>query len=153
LDKPSCASFSNPLPSELARDCANTSPIRSADDPAYLPDTSHSLPASASLCDASPPTSYSLPVTTTPSAWFGFRLRAYLAWRDLVNLEKRDPGLENEIKLIWKRSRFSGFRFQVSGFVFQKFGGLKQRVFGHRWSRAFRCGRANSKLLDKTIQK
>ncbi|NBS52796.1 MAG: glycosyltransferase family 2 protein, partial [Spartobacteria bacterium] len=34
LDKPSCASFSNPLPSELALDCANTSPIRSADAPA-----------------------------------------------------------------------------------------------------------------------
>jgi len=140
LDKPSCASFSNPLPSELARDCANTSPIRSADDPAYLPDTSHSLPASASLCDASPATSYSLPVTTTPSAWFGFRLRAYLAWRDLVNLEKRDPSLEKEMELIWKRSRFSGFRFQVSGFVFQKLGGLKQRMVGHRYSAVFRCG-------------
>jgi hypothetical protein len=76
---------------------------------------------------------------------FGFRLRAYLAWRDLVNLEKRDPGLENEIKLIWKRSRFSGFRFQVSGFVFQKLGGLKQRVFGHRWSSAFRCGKMGFK--------
>ncbi|MCX6975820.1 MAG: glycosyltransferase family 2 protein, partial [Verrucomicrobia bacterium] len=139
LGKPSGAAFSNPLPSELARDCANTSPIRSADVPASSPETSHSSLATAPEALA-PASSYSLPVTTPPSAWFGFRLRAYLAWRDLVNLEKRDPGLEKEIELIWKRSRFSGFRFPVSGFVFQKLGGLKQRVFGHRWSAAFRCG-------------
>jgi glycosyltransferase involved in cell wall biosynthesis len=47
LDKPSCAAFSNPLPSELARDCANTSLNRSAIGPAYLPATSYSLPATA----------------------------------------------------------------------------------------------------------
>ena len=76
---------------------------------------------------------------------FGFRLRAYLAWRDLVNLDKRDPVLEKEIELIWKRSRFSGFRFSVSGFVIQKVGGLKQRLVGHRWSAAFRCGKMGFK--------
>lgn len=45
LDKPSGAAFSNPSPSELARDSENTSLIRSADGPATLPATSHSLPA------------------------------------------------------------------------------------------------------------
>jgi glycosyltransferase involved in cell wall biosynthesis len=144
LDKPSCAAFSNPLPIELARDCANTSPIRSADVPASSPETSHSSFATAPEALA-PATSYSLPVTTTPSAWFGFRLRAYLVWRDLVKLEKRDPGLEKEMELIWKRNPVSGFRFQVSGFVFQKFAGLKQRVFGHRYSAAFRCGKMGFK--------
>ena len=47
LDKPSCAVFSNPLPSELARECENTSLNRSANGPAYLPATSYSLPATA----------------------------------------------------------------------------------------------------------
>jgi hypothetical protein len=44
---------------------------------------------------------------------FGFRLRAYLAWRDLVNLEKRDSSLEKEIELIWKRNPIFGFWLQV----------------------------------------
>lgn len=34
LGNPSCAAFSNPSTNELALDCANTSPIRSADAPA-----------------------------------------------------------------------------------------------------------------------
>ena len=47
LDKPSCAVFSNPLPSELARECENTSLIRTSIGPAYSPATSYSLPATA----------------------------------------------------------------------------------------------------------
>ena len=47
LDKPSGAAFSNPFTSELARDSENTSLIRSADNPASLPATSHSLPVTA----------------------------------------------------------------------------------------------------------
>jgi hypothetical protein len=43
LDKPSCAAFSKPSTSELARDSEITSLIRSADDPA----TSYSLPVTA----------------------------------------------------------------------------------------------------------
>jgi glycosyltransferase involved in cell wall biosynthesis len=47
LDKPSGAVFSNPSTSELARDSENTSLIRSADDPASSPATSHSQHATA----------------------------------------------------------------------------------------------------------
>jgi peptidoglycan/LPS O-acetylase OafA/YrhL len=50
------AAFSNPSASELARAFENTSLIRSADNPAFSPITSHSLPATASLCDAAPST-------------------------------------------------------------------------------------------------
>jgi len=44
---------------------------------------------------------------------FGFRLRAHLDWRNLVNLEKRDSSLEKEIELIWKRNPIFGFWLQV----------------------------------------
>jgi glycosyltransferase involved in cell wall biosynthesis len=47
LDKPSCAVFSNPLPSELARECENRSLNRFAIGPAYSPATSYPLPATA----------------------------------------------------------------------------------------------------------
>jgi glycosyltransferase involved in cell wall biosynthesis len=47
LDKPSCAAFSKPSTSELARDSENTLLIRSADGPASSPATSHSLPVTA----------------------------------------------------------------------------------------------------------
>ena len=50
------ATFSNPSASQLARDSENISLIRSADHPASSPATSHSLPATASLCDAAPST-------------------------------------------------------------------------------------------------
>jgi GT2 family glycosyltransferase len=73
---------------------------------------------------------------------FGFRLRAYEAWRDLENFF---PGEENELKNelqgIWKRNWFSGSRFQISGFVLRKLGGLKLRVLGYREHASFRCGR------------
>ena len=48
LDKPSGAAFSNPSTSQLARDCENTSPTRSASRPA-LPATSYSLLATRAL--------------------------------------------------------------------------------------------------------
>jgi hypothetical protein len=73
---------------------------------------------------------------------FGFRLRAYEAWRDL---EKFFPGEENELKNelqgIWKRNWFSGSRFQASGFVLRKLGGLKLRLLGYREHASFRCGK------------
>ena len=50
------AAFSNPSVSQLARDSENISLIRSADTPSSSPATSHSLPATASLCDAAPST-------------------------------------------------------------------------------------------------
>ena len=51
LDKPSGAAFSNPSTSELAWDSENTSLTRSASEPASLPKTSHSLPATSSPPD------------------------------------------------------------------------------------------------------
>jgi glycosyltransferase involved in cell wall biosynthesis len=123
---------SDPLASELARDSENTSLNRSAIGPAPSPDTRNSLLA-----------------TTTPSAWFGFRLRGYEAWRDLRAFF---PGeyldLESGLEGIWKRSKFSDFRFQFSGFLQRKLGGLKQRFVGHRWSRAFRCELASKTSLE-----
>ena len=91
------AAFSNPFTSELARDSENTSLTRFASAP------------------ASPPaTSYSLPVTHRPSAWFGFRLRAYEAWRDLKRFFPEGEGeLKKELQGIWKKNRFSVFSFQV----------------------------------------
>jgi GT2 family glycosyltransferase len=89
-----------------------------------------------------PATSYSLPVTRRPSAWFGFRLRAYEGWRDLEKFFPEGEGeLKKELKGIWKLSAFSVFSFQFSGFVLRKLGGLKQRVLGYREHASFRCGR------------
>jgi len=84
--------------------------------------------------------------STTPSAWFAFRLRAYEAWRDL---EKFFPDGETELKKelqgIWKRNWFSGSRFQVSGFMLRKWGGLMNRIFGHRVKGCFRPGKFTSR--------
>jgi hypothetical protein len=119
-----CASKSDSLASELAVSPVSESLTRSAIGPA-----------------SSPATRNPLLVTTTPSAWFGFRLRVYEAWRDLRAFF---PGeyldLENELEEIWKRSRISGFGFQVSGFVLRKLGGLLQRLTGSRAKRSFRVG-------------
>ena len=86
-----------------------------------------------------------LPATTTPSAWFGFRLRVYKAWRDL---EKFFPAegdeLKNELQGIWKRNWFSGSRFQVSGFALRKLGGLKLRLLGYREHASFRSRKLSS---------
>ena len=116
------AEFSNPSTSELARDCENTSLNR----------TTIGL-ASAEALDAG---RWSLDST---SAWFGFRLRAYEAWRDLrAFFPKECLDLEDGLEKIWKKNRFSAFSFQFSGFLIRIWGGLKQRVVGHRCSRVFR---------------
>ena len=79
--------------------------------------------------------------TLDPSAWFGFRLRAYEAWRDLRAFFPGEYlGLESGLEGIWKKSKFSVFSFQFSVFLRQKLGGLKQRIIGHRWPGSFRCG-------------
>jgi glycosyltransferase involved in cell wall biosynthesis len=125
-----CAAESDPLACELAVSPVSESLTRSAIGPA-----------------SSPATRNPLLVTTTPSAWFGFRLRAYEAWRDLRAFF---PGeyldLEKELKKIWKRSRISGFGFQVSGFVLRKWGGLMNRIFGHRVKGCFRPGKFTSRV-------
>ena len=73
---------------------------------------------------------------------FGFRLRAYEAWRDMERFFPAEEGeLKNELKGIWKRNWFSGSRFQFSGFVLRKLGGLKQQLLGYRENTSFRCGR------------
>jgi len=104
------------------------------------------LGARPSTGSRSPATRYSLPVYSTPAAWFGFRLRAYQAWRDLRAFfpgEYQD--LETGLQAIWKRNGFSVFGFQVSGFLMRKLGGLKQRLVGHRWPSSF-C----SEMVTKT---
>jgi hypothetical protein len=76
---------------------------------------------------------------------FGFRLRAYEAWRDLQKFfPAEEDELKNDLQGIWKRNWFSGFRFQVSGFMFRKLGGLKLRVLGYREHASFRCGKFSS---------
>ena len=125
------ASESDSLPSKLAHSPVCESLVRSMDGPASQPDTRHSLP-----------------VTSTPSAWFGFRLRAYEAWRDLENFFPDEWGeLKNELQGIWKRHWFSGFRFEVSGFVFRKMGGLRLRVLGYREHASFRCCKFTSFIV------
>ncbi len=107
---------------------------------------SESLTRSASIPASSPATRHPSLATTTPSVWFGFRLRAYEAWRDLRAFF---PGeyldLETGLQAIWKRNGFSVFGFQVSGFLMRKLGGLKQRLVGHRWPSSF-C----SEMVTKT---
>jgi len=127
-----CADASEPdsLTSKLADSPVSESLTRPASGPAFLPATSYSLLATAPEA------------LTTPSSWFGFRLRAYEAWRDLEKFFPHGEGeLKNELQGIWKRNWFSGFRFQVSGFALRKLGGLKWRVLGYRENTSFRCGK------------
>ena len=142
------AAFSNPSASELARDSENTSPSRCASPPASSLATSHSLlatvpeaPSPATAPTAlTPATSYSLPVTHRPSAWFGFRLRAFEAWRDLGRFfPDGEEELKKEVEGIWKRSAFSVFSFQFSGFFLRKLAGMKLRVLGYREHSSFQC--------------
>lgn len=111
------ADLSNPSASELERDCEKILPNLTAIGSAY---------PSASI---------------SPSAWFGFRLRAYDAWRDLRAFF---PGeyldLESGLEKIWRRSRLSDFRFWFSGFIFRKIAGMMHRVIGSRVKRSFRVG-------------
>jgi hypothetical protein len=125
LDKPSGVALSNPYTSELARDPADTSLTRSADD----------LLASRKQSDENP-----VNLVNPVKNCFGFRLRAYEAWRDLERFFPAEEGeLKNELQRIWKRNWFSGSRFQASGFVLRKLGGLKLRVLGYREHASFRC--------------
>ena len=90
-----------------------------------------------------------LPATTTPSSCFGFRLRAYEAWRDL---EKFFPGEENELKenlerIFLQKRKFrktETLKYQAAGFLLRKLGGLKLRVLGYRENTSFRCGKFSS---------
>jgi glycosyltransferase involved in cell wall biosynthesis len=125
LDKPSGVALSNPYKSELARDSENTSLTRSADH----------LLASRKQSDENP-----VNLVNPVKNCFGFRLRAYEAWRDLEKFFPAEEGeLKNELQRIWKRNWFSGSRFQVSGFVLRKLAGLKLRVLGYRENASFRC--------------
>ena len=120
-----CAAEPDSLTSKLADSPVSESPTRSASAPA-----------------SSPATSYSLPVTHLPSAWFGFRLRAYEAWRDLVKFfPYEEDKLKKDLEGIWRKNQFSVFSFQGVGFVLRKLGGLKLRVLGYREHASFRCGR------------
>jgi GT2 family glycosyltransferase len=81
----------------------------------------------------------------SPVQWFGYRLRAYEAWQDL---EKFFPGEKGDFKekleriflLTQKNRKVEMFIYKAAGFLIRKFGGLKQRIVGHRWSKAYRCG-------------
>jgi glycosyltransferase involved in cell wall biosynthesis len=93
-----------------------------------------------------------LPFTTMPSSLLGFCLRAYEAWKDLLQLDEHDRDLEKALEKIWKRGIFSGLGLQVSSFLLCKWGGLKHRIFGHRWSSSFRCGVVDKKMADSILQ-
>jgi hypothetical protein len=90
-----------------------------------------------------------LPATTTPSSCFGFRLRAYEAWRDL---EKFFPAEEDELKenlerIFLQKRKFrktETLKYQAAGFLLRKLGGLKLRVLGYREHTSFRCGKFSS---------
>jgi GT2 family glycosyltransferase len=143
------AAFSNPSTSELARDSENTSLTRFASEPASsLPAISRSLLAKAPKAP-SPATSYSLLATapeafTTPSAWFGFRLRAYEAWRDLERFFPEGEGeLKENLKRIFlgkrKFPKTEMLKYQAAGFLLRKLAGVKLRVLGHRVKGCFRA--------------
>ena len=122
------ASESGSLASKLADSPVSESPTRSASAP-----------------DSSPVTHNPSLATTTPSSWFGFRLRAYEAWRDLrAFFPAEESQLKNDLKRIWKKNSFSVFSFQFSGFLIRKLGGLKLRVLGYREHTSFRCRKFTS---------
>lgn len=81
---------------------------------------------------------------TAPSAWFGYRLRVYEAWKDL---EKFFPGEQEELKA--KLSELGGldggkmkkWRYDAAGWWVRKAGGVKKRLSGYREHRVFRCAR------------
>jgi len=108
---------------------------------------SESLTRYASAPASLPTTSCSLTVTRRPSAWFGFRRRAYEAWWDLEKFFPEGEGeLKKELQEIWRRSVFSGIGFRLSGFVLRKWGGMRSRIFGHRVKGCFRPGKFTSRV-------
>jgi glycosyltransferase involved in cell wall biosynthesis len=81
----------------------------------------------------------------SPVQWFGYRLRVYEAWQDLEKFfpaEKSDlkEKLEQIVFPMQKNRKVEMFIYKAAWFLIRKFGGLKQRIVGHRWSNAYRCG-------------
>lgn len=148
------AAFSNPSTSELARASENTSPTRFASDPALAaepprPDYEGLISDSAGGAKALDARLSAIDASTTPSAWFGFRLRAYESWRDLGRFfPDGERELKNELQGIWRKNGFSGFGFQFSGFVLRKWAGLKLRVLGYREHQSYHCQIASKVFLQ-----
>ena len=125
----------------LQMDSQKLQSIRMANDTSASKGDSSSVP----IRDIRGSNFYILDSSTPPSAWFGFRLRAYEAWRDLEKFfPAEEDELKNELQGIWKRNWFSGSKFQVSGFALRKLGGLKLRVLGYREHASFRCSKFSS---------
>jgi len=123
------ASGSGSLASKLADSPVSESPARCASGPA----SDEALDSGRSTLDSAP-------------SWYGFRLRAYEAWRDL---EKFFPTEENELKenlerMFLQKRKFrktETLKYQAAGFLLRKLGGLKLRVLGYRENTSFRCGK------------
>lgn len=95
---------------------------------------------------------HSKALDSAPS-WFGVRLRAYRAWRDLRGFfpgEYQD--LESGLEKIWKRNWFSVFGFPFSAFFLRIWAGAKFRFMGHRWLGCFRCEMASKASLEALRQ-
>jgi len=116
--------------------------IRIANDPSASVEYSSSV----LIRDIRGSNSATLDSSTPPAEWYGFRLRAYEAWRDLEKFfPDEEDELKNELQAIWKKNRFSGFGFRFSGLVLRKWGGLMNQIFGHRVKGCFRPGKFTSR--------
>jgi hypothetical protein len=116
--------------------------IRTANDPS----ASGEYSSSVLIRDIRGSNSATLDSSTPPAEWYGFRLRAYEAWRDLEKFfPEEEDELKNELQGIWKKYRFSGLGFQVSGFMLRNWGGLMNQIFGHRVKVCFRPRRFTSR--------
>jgi len=168
LDKPSGGALSNPSTSELARDSENTSHARFAIGPAEALRADQIELGSAGGNQLADSEGFSEDQTHTASKkqrdkkpvnfvnsvknCFGFRLRAYEAWRDLEKFfPTEEDGLKNELQGVWKRNSCLGFRFQVSGFLLRKVGGLKLRLLGYREHASFRCGKFSAFIAERCV--
>jgi hypothetical protein len=97
---------------------------------------------------------YILDASTTPSAWFGFRLRAYEAWRDLERFFPEGEGeLKENLKRIFLEKRkfpkTEMLKYQAAGFLLRKLAGLKLRVLAYREHASFRCERPSLRAGQK----
>jgi GT2 family glycosyltransferase len=119
--------------------------IRTANDPS----ASGEYSSSVLIRDIRGSNSATLDSSTPPAEWYGFRLRAYEAWRDL---EKFFPIEEDELKenlerIFLQKRKFrktETLKYQAAGFLLRKLGGLKLRVLGYRENTSFRCGKYSS---------
>jgi GT2 family glycosyltransferase len=119
--------------------------IRTANDPS----ASREYSSSVLIRDIRGSNSATLDSSTPPAGWYGFRLRAYEAWRDL---EKFFPIEEDELKenlerIFLQKRKFrktETLKYQLAGFLLRKLGGLKLRVLGYRENTSFRCGKFSS---------